>query len=147
MEKKLVNIKDVINTNLKGQISVKSINNLKIWLDSDEKIRMFERYVIGMGNGKDLLNLDVLAYRQLVLDNRQMDLESVKRQLKCNKFDKRMWRMLNNLFLEDLSLNEAKEALRIINMDNNFLDFWNDRKGIPFSKLLYMYDILIRWGA
>lgn len=140
----LIDIKDVLDTDLKGQVSVKSISNLKLWLDSDKKIKLFEKYVKNMNN--DCLTLDCLAYRQLVLDNREMDLESVKRQLKegIKKEDYiNIHNLLRNLLLEDLEIEQTKEFIKRskdIQFVELFIEYWNDRKGIPFDNLMKMYD-------
>lgn len=142
---KLVDIKEVLETDLKGQVSIKSINNLKIWLDNDKKIKLFEKYVKNMGN--NCLTLDCLSYRQLVLDNRQIDLGSVKRQLKegMKKEDYiSIHNILRNLLLENLEIEQTKEFIKRskdIQFVELFVGYWKDRKGIPFDNLLKMYDI------
>ena len=140
----LIDIKDVLDTDLKGQVSVKSISNLKLWLDSDKKIKLFEKYVKNMNN--DCLTLDCLSYKQLVLDNRRMDLESVKRQLKewMKKEDYiNIHNLLRNLLLENLEIEQTKEFIKRskdIQFVELFIEYWIDRKGIPFDNLMKMYD-------
>jgi len=143
--KNLINIEEVIEgTRLKGIVKEKSIRDLKVWLDSNEKVKLFERYAINMNNNS--LNLDVIAYRQLVLDSREIDLESVKRQLKegMKKEDYiSIHNILRNLLLENLEIEQTKEFIKRskdVQFIELFIRYWKDRKGIPFDNLLKMYD-------
>ena len=150
MSKKIINIQNIINTSvIKGRVSEKGIRDLKVWLDSDEKIRIFEKYVIGMGNGKDLLNLDVLAYRQLVLDNRPICMDKIRKQLEnyCkNKNVKILNKELRNLLLEDITIKETEQFVEeyeeYSNFIEKFIDYWNDRKGIDLNNILRSMHIL-----
>ncbi|WP_035290213.1 hypothetical protein [Clostridium sp. KNHs214] len=141
--KNFININEVINTKLKGRVNKESINDLKVWLNTDRKIKSFEQYVENMGN--NCLELDVVAYRQLVLDNREMDLEGVKKRLKQAMGQEDFISIhikLRNLLLEDLKIEQVREFIKRskdMQFVELFINYWNDRKGLPFDKLLKSY--------
>ena len=51
--------------------------------------------------------------------------------------------LLRNLLLENLEIEQTKEFIKRskdIQFVELFIEYWNDRKGIPFDNLMKMYD-------